>query len=57
MTLEEVRGVLGGHMQRWEPTAGQLNAPAYYIGFTNTNASFRMGADDRVLSIYKSDQA
>ena len=51
MAIEEVRGVLGSEMQRWEPSADVPDSPAYCIGFTHTNASFPMGPDDRVVAI------
>jgi hypothetical protein len=55
MTVDELRGIFGTDMQQWEG-AKLPNSPAYHIGFTNTNATFRMGSDDRVISVYKTDQ-
>ena len=55
MTIDEVKSILGDDIQRWERTPGFDEGFAYYIGFTNTNASFRIGTDDRVVSVYKMD--
>jgi hypothetical protein len=51
MTLGALRGLLGDDMQRWEPAVARPDSPAYYVGFTNTNASFSMGPDDRVTAV------
>jgi len=56
MTKDEVRSILGWDMQQWEGGAAFPDSPSYYIGFTNTNASFLMSEDDRVLKINKMDQ-
>lgn len=56
MSVEEVRDILGTDMQRWTGTAALPDSPAYYIGFTNTNASFSIGTDDRVKAINRMHQ-
>lgn len=53
MTVEEVRTILGTDMQRWEPSAGLPDSPAYFVGFTNTNASFAIGPGDSVVAVNK----
>lgn len=52
MTVDEVRAVLGHDMQQWDGVANLPGAPAYHIGFTNTNATFGMGPDHRVVHIF-----
>ncbi len=47
MSLDGLRRILGEDMQRWEG----MNADEYYVGFTNTNASFLMAADDTVKAV------
>lgn len=56
MTADELRCILGSNVQRWEPSHDLRNAPAYYLGFTNTNASFSMGPDDRIIAINRMNQ-
>ncbi len=45
-----------GVLRRWAASADLIDAPAYFVGFENTNASFAMGPDDRVASVNKTDQ-
>ncbi len=56
MTKDEVRSILGWDMQQWEGGAALPGSPKLYIGFTNTNASFSMSEDDRVVKINKIEQ-
>ena len=51
MSVDDVRGILGTDMRR--STAELPDGPAYYIGFTYTNASFAVGEDHRILKIVK----
>lgn len=56
MTIEELKQVLGPDIQRWDSTALLPSSPAYYVGFTNTNASFEIDENDRVKKINKMNQ-
>lgn len=53
MTIDEVQAILGYNMQRWTGAANLPDSPSYYISFTNTNASFSMGVDNRVKAVNK----
>ena len=56
MTVADLQRILGPDMNRWDSTADLPDSPAYYIGFTNTNASFGMDENDRVEKINKMKQ-
>lgn len=56
MTVDDLKQVLGPDINRWDSTAGLPDSPAYYVGFTNTNASFGMDENDRVKKINKMNQ-
>ena len=62
MTKDDVQAILGSDIQQWTLESrfpGLFQAgrnpddPSYYMGFTNTNATFGMSEDDRVLKINK----
>lgn len=56
MTVDDLKQILGPDINRWDSTAGLPDSPAYYVGFTNTNASFGMDENDRVKKINKMNQ-
>ena len=56
MTVDELQQILGPDMNRWDGTADLPDSPAYYIGFTNTNATFGMDGNDHVKKINHMNQ-
>ena len=56
MTIDDLKQILGPGINRWDSTASLPDSPAYYVGFTNTNASFGMDENDRVAKINKMTQ-
>lgn len=53
MSVEELSAILGDDMDRWSSTSNLPDSPAYYIGFSNTNASFSIDSNHTVKEINK----